>query len=215
MPDSSTEPLLVSTCTSPSMLLTSTRLLSLSTSTSRWRGTSMRYVTRHHIEPNTGHDPRSSSVASTTSWLKPVRRSPSDTSASTLISSASVPTIVTEPVALSTRSPVMSAAGTVKRSVRSSWASSSTTLSVPQPRPASTNNEPNTTHRDRPRGGRVTTSGTGAVCARSSSTAVIISTPHPLQHRQHAAMIVSVGRQVELRQDAADVLLYRLVRHHE
>ena len=74
--------------TSPSMLLTSTRPLSALTSTSRPRGTSMRYVTRHHIEPINGHDPRSSSVEPTTSWLNPVSRRPSETSASTLISSA-------------------------------------------------------------------------------------------------------------------------------
>ena len=114
------------------------------------------------------------------------------------------------PASLSMYTSVIAAAGIVACSSRSSWARSDTTSRVPNTIAANTTIDPNTIHKARDRDARVA----GCRCGRARAqrravrrTPRLHLEPHPLQHGEHAAVVVLGGRQVELGEDVAHVLL--------
>src|SRR5262245_44477157 len=108
----------------------------------------------------------------------------------------STPMMRTFPALLTTFTPVRSSAGTLADSVRWLWASARAVCVAAN-------------------SSRGTASTVPTIFHTSLLFMAATSTVQPPQHRQHAPVVVLGGRQVQLGEDVADVLLDRAVAHDE
>src|SRR5690606_8998070 len=151
-----------------------------------------------------------------------VARSPSLMRARTVTSSApSTPTTSTDPAPLWTSSTATPSASTVRTSVRSSWASRLTTLTVPKPSAGTATTQPSTSQAVRSpgrRSRRVPQRSNRSPRVTNQSRArrnMATSALQPPQHGEHPAVVVLGGGQVQLHEDVADVLLDGALAHHQ